>query len=75
MGAANSVSLPDLITQAELCRILNKSHAWAERGRLEGYGPPYYRIGRSIRYALSDVHAWMNANRWHSTSQKASEAS
>lgn len=67
-------SIPDLITQSELCQILNKSHAWAERGRLEGYGPPYYRIGRSIRYALPDVREWMEKNRWNSTSCKASES-
>jgi hypothetical protein len=37
-----------------------------EKGR-SGYGnvkPPYVRIGRFIRYRLSDLHRWAEANTW-----------
>lgn len=68
MVHANRIAVPTLLTQEELCRFLGKSKAWAERGRLEGYGPKFIRIGRSIRYDLSDVTEWVNANKWASTS-------
>jgi hypothetical protein len=31
--------------------------AWRRRG----YGPRWYRIGKKIRYAESDLSAWMDA--------------
>ena len=60
--------LPELWTQAQLCQYLNKSEAWAERGRLEGYGPRYIKIGRSVRYAERDVMRWLDRSRRSSTS-------
>ena len=61
--------LPELWTQIQLCEYLNKSEAWAERGRLEGYGPKFIRVGRSIRYDVCDVLAWMDKNRRSNTSE------
>lgn len=30
--------------------------------RMEGTGPRYVKLGRSIRYRSSDVQAWLEAN-------------
>ena len=63
-------NLGELWTQSQFCQFVDKSEAWAERGRVEGYGPPFIRIGRSIRYAVPDVMDWLNRNRRTSTSDR-----
>ena len=60
--------LPHLLSQKELCEYIGKSQAWAERARLEGSGPPFLRLGRSIRYRASDVQDWIDAALRKSTS-------
>ena len=34
-----------------------------ERMRQRGEGPTYSKVGKSIRYAVSDLRAWMEAGR------------
>lgn len=63
-----TITLPRLWTQRELCAYLNKSEAWAERARLTGDGPPYMKVGRSVRYQADEVLAWLEAKRRRSTS-------
>lgn len=35
--------------------------------RKTGGGPKYIKVGRSVRYAWSDVHAWCAGNRTEGT--------
>ena len=42
-----------------------------EKARVYGNSPPYSKVGRSVRYRLSDLDAWMSAQVVASTSQKA----
>ena len=37
--------------------------------RTRGDGPPFLRIGRSVRYSPADLDAWLDARRFHSTSE------
>lgn len=62
-----SATVPVLLSQDQLCRWLGKSSAWAERGRMAGYGPRFVKVGRSVRYRTSDVLAWLEANVRRST--------
>ena len=55
-------SLPELISQSELAKYLNKSEAWCERARWLGIGPPFVKLGRSVRYRLSDIEEYIEAN-------------
>jgi predicted DNA-binding transcriptional regulator AlpA len=48
-----------ILTDKDLCRYLKKSESWARQSRMKGDGPPFYKIGRSVRYRLSDVEAWL----------------
>jgi len=57
-----SKKLPDLINQSELSTYLNKSEAWCERARWLGTGPPFVKLGRSVRYRLSDVKEYVDSN-------------
>jgi len=38
-----------------------------QRWRVIGYGPPYLKIGHSVRYFQSDLINWLEAQRRQST--------
>lgn len=63
------VTLPALMTQAELAQYLGKSIAWAERSRWDGSGPGFVKLGKSVRYRADDVLAWIDANARRNTSE------
>lgn len=66
---------PDqLLSQPQLCTLLGKSEAWAERGRWAGYGPEYIKIGRSVRYRGAAVLSYLEANTRQSTSDSRRSA-
>lgn len=50
------------------------SRSTLEKARVAGTGIPFIKAGRSVRYALSDIRAWMCAHRVTSTSQKAANS-
>ena len=39
-----------LLTPKEAARLLKVSLSWMAKARMRGDGPPYIRVGRSIRY-------------------------
>ena len=43
------------LSDVQLSKILNKHPQSLRNERQQGRGLPYYRIGRSVRYRLSDV--------------------
>jgi predicted DNA-binding transcriptional regulator AlpA len=52
-----------LLTQSELCALLGKSPAWAERARWDKSGPAFLKVGRSVAYRAGDVLEWIEATR------------
>lgn len=55
--AVNAVSEP------QASRYIRMSVPWLRQQRMRGRGPAYVRIGRSIRYRLSDLDAYLAAHR------------
>ena len=51
-----------LLSTGEAATLLGCSVAWLERGRCDGYGPRYLKIGRLVRYRLGDLTAFRDAN-------------
>ena len=45
------------------------SKRFLELAALDGGGPPMVKIGRSVRYKISDVREWIDAHRVTSTSE------
>ncbi|MBC2669517.1 helix-turn-helix transcriptional regulator [Novosphingobium piscinae] len=39
------------------------------RLRVTGESPPYFRVGKKVRYDPADVRAWINARKRRSTSE------
>lgn len=50
-----------LLTQPELCALLGGIPPRSVRKwTAEGNGPPVLRLGKYVRYRLSDVRAWLD---------------
>ena len=49
---------------------LGKKPTTMQQWRWTGYGPPYLKIGRNVRYEPEDVKAWARAQQRTSTSDK-----
>lgn len=52
-----------LLTTKQLPAITGLSKFYFEKGRIYGFGPPFFKLGGRIFYRLRDVLAWMNARR------------
>lgn len=48
-----------LLPPKQAARLLSVSIRTLEEWRKKGYGPEFIRAGRSIRYRLADVEAWI----------------
>lgn len=67
----NSVQDPErFLTEQHLADRWQVSVKKLQNDRVAGEGPPWVRIGRAVRYRLSDVKAYEAANTRTSTSDK-----
>ena len=58
-----------VLTAKEAAMHLKVSLSWLAKARMRGDGPPYIRIGRSIRYAQASLMQWMRSRQRLSTSE------
>lgn len=56
-----SAELETAIDSRATARILGLSPVTLQQLRARGDGPPFFRIGRTVRYRLGDVIAWRDA--------------
>ena len=54
-------SLEILIDEKELARLIRVSIPTLRYWRSEGKGPRFRKVGQLVRYAPSDVSAWLNS--------------
>ncbi|KAF0218569.1 MAG: hypothetical protein FD174_2869 [Geobacteraceae bacterium] len=59
-----------LLKQAEVKELLQVSDATLETWRHKGQGPRFCKVGKSVRYRLSDVMAYIDS-RMHSSTKEA----
>ena len=52
---------PEYLNPRDAARLTSFSPKALERMRQRGEGPRYSKVGKSIRYALADLRAWMEA--------------
>ena len=62
-----------LLTQRQAAALLCLSERTLERFRVSGIGPKFVRMGKSIRYRLSDVEAWIASRTVGSTSEQTAQ--
>ena len=60
---------PQFLAEPEAAKYIGMSRAFLRLSRCEGEvgkrtpGPPFYRIGRTIRYKRADLDAWIEEYR------------
>jgi excisionase family DNA binding protein len=59
-----------LLTPKEAAELLKVSVSWLAKARMRGDGPPFIKIGRSIRYSELALLQWMKAHQHLSTSEQ-----
>lgn len=59
-----------VLTPKEAAHRLKLSTSWLAKARMRGDGPPYIRIGRSIRYSEATLMQWMKSQQRLSTSEQ-----
>lgn len=53
------------LNTAQAAHEIGMSKSWVEKGRVYGFGPPFFQLKRpgskagAIRYRLSELHRWM----------------
>lgn len=58
-----------LLTDPEAATYLGVSISFLRQGRMEGRranrspGPPFIKMGKSVRYDIQDLDGWLSANR------------
>ena len=63
-----------LYSTAEAAEMFGLSPKTLERKRVEGTGPKFVKLGKTVRYKESDLLEWVNANIYSSTSEFKMEA-
>jgi excisionase family DNA binding protein len=59
-----------LLTPKEAAELLKVSSSWLAKARMRGDGPPFIKIGRSIRYSELALLQWMKSHQHLSTSEQ-----
>ncbi len=54
---------PAALSEKGAAAYVAMSRPYLRRARREGHGPAFVRLGRTIRYAVADLDAWLNAHR------------
>jgi excisionase family DNA binding protein len=50
-----------MLTTAQVAKRLSSKAETIAKWRRKGYGPPFVRIGRTVRYLAVDVEEWINS--------------
>jgi predicted DNA-binding transcriptional regulator AlpA len=51
-----------LLTAKEAAKSLKVSVSWLAKARMRGDGPPWIRIGKSIRYSEAALLQWLRSH-------------
>jgi len=52
-----------VISEKDASHYLGMSRSFLRIARMRGRGPAYLRLGRTIRYAIVDLDAWLASRR------------
>jgi hypothetical protein len=69
-AAKPPAAIATLMTPSDAATVLKVSLSWLAKARMRGDGPPYIRVGRSIRYADAALMQWMKSKQRSSTSEQ-----
>jgi predicted DNA-binding transcriptional regulator AlpA len=67
---SKSARIERLLTAKDAANLLRLSQSWLAKARMRGDGPPYVKLGRSIRYGEGALVEWMKSRQRLSTSER-----
>ena len=67
-------SCPDVMRPTQAAQYLSLSPQRLARLRLEGGGPPFCKVGRSVLYVTVDLQNWLHSRARVSTSDTGPES-
>jgi hypothetical protein len=59
-----------VLTPKDAARFLRLSTSWLAKARMRGDGPPFVKLGRSVRYGEGALAQWMKSRMRLSTSER-----
>lgn len=71
---------PRMLSTRDAAEFLGMSLSFLRMSRCEGHrgnrtpGPPFYRIGKVVRYSTADLRAWLAARRCETGAAKTVNA-
>jgi predicted DNA-binding transcriptional regulator AlpA len=68
-AAPESDSGEHLLTPKGAADFLHLSLSWVAKARMRGDGPPFVKIGRSVRYREGALREWLGSRTRRSTSE------
>ena len=71
----NPSAYPSYLTTAEAAVYLRLSSRTLEKHRCIGTGPRFRKVGRMIRYTISDLDKWASARVYEMTSEPVASPS
>lgn len=63
MATSPTRELPELLSTSELAQYLDVPLSTIYLWRNRGEGPPGFKVGKQVRYRVSDVVAWLDERR------------
>ncbi len=66
-GIQQKTILVRQLTEKEAAALTGYSHYWFQRKRWAGGGPPYRKIGRSVRYPSDLLMEWIESYGLHTS--------
>lgn len=59
-----------LMSNRQAAQFVGLTESTLNRFRVTGGGPPYFKVGRYVRYDEDDLQVWMKSRRFTSTSDE-----
>lgn len=59
----------EFLSESHVADLLCQSVRTIQKWRVTGYGPPFYKFGRSVRYRRAEMIEWVETRRRAHTSQ------
>jgi predicted DNA-binding transcriptional regulator AlpA len=63
-------AVPRLLTPKEAAALYGVSISWLAKARMRGDGPPYVKVGRSVRYSEAGLIQWAKSHQRLMTSEQ-----
>jgi predicted DNA-binding transcriptional regulator AlpA len=51
------------LNEKQVAKLAGMSASWLQKLRMLGEGPSFYKLGKAVRYAESDVLLWLESQR------------